>query len=132
MADLVSFARNSENDTQALDEIKFGFLTSVLNPKGLVFYFALLPQFYTPGVLPFYGYAVIFGTITSLLCFLIYSSVGLIASGKGHQLLMSTRNGTTIARIASLFVFLIALSLILSDVLEGIGFDDFSSTFMRP
>lgn len=117
VADIVAFAQNGDKVESSSNEVKYGFLTSVLNPKGLIFYFALLPQFYVPSVMAFWTYALIFGTITSLLCFIIYSAVGVLVSDRGHELIMSHRNGWIISKLASLSVFLIALSIIISDVL---------------
>jgi len=118
VADLVAFTQDGQRGTTVTNEVIYGFLTSVLNPKGLVFYFALLPQFYVPAVMPFWVYALIFGSVTSLLCFLIYSSVGVFASGTGRDLMMNHRNGWIISKVASLSVFLIAISLIVSDIIS--------------
>ncbi len=120
VADIVNFSSGSTVQKTSFNDVRYGFFTSVLNPKGLVFYFSLLPQFYVEGSMPFWIYAMIYGTVTSILCFVIYSSVGAFASGKGHKLLMSHRNGKIISKFASISIFLIALSLIASDL-------DFSS-----
>ncbi|MCF6267580.1 MAG: LysE family translocator [Desulfuromusa sp.] len=65
--------------------IRQGILTSVLNPKGLLFYFALLPQFYVPGSLSVAMQMLIYGLLTSLLCFTVYSLVGLAAAKAGNR-----------------------------------------------
>ncbi|WP_259782024.1 LysE family translocator [Aestuariispira ectoiniformans] len=115
VADIQSFSSGGPDQIKVVNDVKYGFFTSVLNPKGLIFYFSLLPQFYIPGTMPFWLYALIFGTITSSLCFVVYSSVGIFASGSGHDFLMSHRNGNVICKIAGLIVFTIGVSLILSE-----------------
>lgn len=64
--------------------IRQGVLTSILNPKGLLFYFALLPQFCTPGTISVATQMLVFGFVTSLLCFTIYCLVGLAVSKAGN------------------------------------------------
>jgi threonine/homoserine/homoserine lactone efflux protein len=116
VADIMSFSAKPKHGVQSFNDIKYGFLTSVLNPKGLIFYFSLLPLFYMPELMPFWVYALLFGSITSLLCFIVYSLVGVFAAGKGHELLMSHRNGKIISKFASLSIFIVALTLIISDI----------------
>jgi threonine/homoserine/homoserine lactone efflux protein len=65
--------------------IRQGILTSVLNPKGLLFYFALLPQFYVQGSLSAAMQMLVYGLVTSLLCFTVYSLVGLAVSRAGSR-----------------------------------------------
>jgi threonine/homoserine/homoserine lactone efflux protein len=59
--------------------VRRGFLTSFLNPKGLMVYFAILPNFMTPGD----GVAlqaVVLSAIFIALCGIIYGAVGLVVS----------------------------------------------------
>jgi threonine/homoserine/homoserine lactone efflux protein len=59
--------------------VRRGFLTSFLNPKGLMVYFAILPNFMTSGD----GVAlqaVILSAIFIALCGIVYSAVALMAS----------------------------------------------------
>src|SRR6266513_2507706 len=59
--------------------IRRGFLTSFLNPKGLMVYLAILPNFMTSGD----GVAlqaVVLSAIFIALCGIIYSAVGFVVS----------------------------------------------------
>jgi threonine/homoserine/homoserine lactone efflux protein len=59
--------------------VRRGFLTSFLNPKGLMVYFAILPNFMTSGD----GVAlqaVVLSAIFIVLCGIIYSAVGFAAA----------------------------------------------------
>jgi threonine/homoserine/homoserine lactone efflux protein len=69
-------AENSQQSSPFL-LFKQGVVTSVLNPKGLLFYFAILPQFCIEGQLPVAMQMLIYGLVTSLLCFTVYTIVGL-------------------------------------------------------
>lgn len=59
--------------------VRRGFLTSLLNPKGLIVYFAILPNFMTSrdGVAL---QAVVLSAIFIALCGIVYSAVGLAVS----------------------------------------------------
>ena len=59
--------------------VRRGFLTSFLNPKGLMVYFAILPNFMTSGD----GVALqaaVLSAIFIALCGIIYGAVGLVVS----------------------------------------------------
>ena len=59
--------------------VRRGFLTSFLNPKGLMVYFAILPNFMTPGD----GIALqaaVLSAIFIALCGIIYGAVGLVVA----------------------------------------------------
>jgi threonine/homoserine/homoserine lactone efflux protein len=59
--------------------VRRGFLTSFLNPKGLMVYFAILPNFVTSGE----GVALqaaVLSAIFIALCGIIYSAVGFVVS----------------------------------------------------
>ncbi len=99
-------AEDSRNSSTGL-LIRQGILTSVLNPKGLLFYFALLPQFYVQGSLPAATQMLIYGLVTSLLCFTVYSLVGLAVSRAGHRF----AKGGTLQRILPKFSGCVLLGL---------------------
>src|SRR5260370_41569308 len=59
--------------------VRRGFLTSFLNPKGLMVYFAILPNFMTSG--DSVGLqAVVLSAIFIALCGIVYSVVGFVVS----------------------------------------------------
>ena len=74
------FQAETSREASTLLLFRQGVLTSILNPKGLLFYFAILPQFCVKGQLPAAIQMLIYGIITSLLCFAVYSIVGLAVS----------------------------------------------------
>ncbi|AEV35055.1 LysE type translocator [Pseudovibrio sp. FO-BEG1] len=109
----------SEEEQQApteTNDLKFGFLTSLLNPKGMLFYFSLLPQFYVPEVMPFWVYALIFGMVASLLCLIVYYGVGSLVSGPARLWLANSNNGKRVSMLASLCVFAVGISMVVADM----------------
>ena len=85
------FHAEAARQTSTLLLLRQGILTSVLNPKGLLFYFAILPQFCVEGQLPVAMQMLIYGLVTSLLCFTVYTIVGLTVSKASNTF---TGNGT--------------------------------------
>ena len=64
--------------------VRRGFLTSFLNPKGLMVYFAILPNFMTSG--DNVGLqAVVLSAIFIALCGIIYSAVGIVVSSVAQR-----------------------------------------------
>jgi threonine/homoserine/homoserine lactone efflux protein len=62
--------------------LRQGFITAFLNPKGLVLFFSLLPQFVAPSAaLPVAVQLLVLGMIHTFNCFVIYGAVGV---GAGH------------------------------------------------
>ncbi len=62
--------------------LRQGFITAFLNPKGLVLFFSLLPQFVTPSAaLPVAGQLLVLGLVHTFNCLVIYGAVGV---GAGH------------------------------------------------
>ena len=64
-------------------QFRRGFLTAVLNPKGMMIYFAILPQF-MHGAASATGQALLLSGIFIALCALVYAvlSVALAATGR--------------------------------------------------
>ena len=70
-----------------------GFLTSFLNPKGLLMYLAVLPQFMTPEGNPVFQ-ALILSVVFITACAIVYSIVGLLAaSNSGNKMTDKSRRG---------------------------------------
>jgi threonine/homoserine/homoserine lactone efflux protein len=63
--------------------LRQGFITAFLNPKGLVLFFSLLPQFVAPSAaaLPVAGQLLVLGLVHTFNCLVIYGAVGV---GAGH------------------------------------------------
>ncbi|KRR11261.1 amino acid transporter [Bradyrhizobium jicamae] len=82
-----------------------GFLTSFFNPKGLLVYFAILPNFMTPseGIAQ---QAVLLSAIFIGLCALIYGIVGIVVSAIGRIGIVKATNQHVVEGIAgSLLAF---------------------------
>lgn len=61
-----------------------GFLTSFLNPKGLMMYFAVIPQFIDPAA-PVAAQAAALSALFVLLCGIVYAAVGIAAAGAARR-----------------------------------------------
>ena len=68
---------------------KAGFLSATLNPKGIMFYLAFLPQFMEPTGSPALQIAILL--ITSTLVVALVLGVYVLAASKAGKLLMNTR-----------------------------------------
>lgn len=64
--------------------VRRGFLTSFLNPKGLMVYFAILPNFMTPSDGVALQAAVLSGIFIAL-CGIIYSAAGLVVASMARR-----------------------------------------------
>lgn len=62
------------------DLMRRGMLTSVLNPKGLLFFIALLPQFVNTDGGPAALQVLLLALLFVLVCFCVYLAVGLIVA----------------------------------------------------
>jgi threonine/homoserine/homoserine lactone efflux protein len=81
----LSLARTSGNAP-----VRRGFLTSFLNPKGLMVYFAILPNFMTSAdSIPLQ--AAVLSAIFIALCGVIYGAVGLVVSSMAQRGTFSDR-----------------------------------------
>ncbi|MFF2813974.1 LysE family translocator [Kitasatospora cineracea] len=66
--------------------LRQSLLTALLNPKGLLLYLSLVPQFVTPdGPLPVGGQVAALGAVNVLCCAAVYSAVALGAARLGHR-----------------------------------------------
>jgi threonine/homoserine/homoserine lactone efflux protein len=87
--------------------VRRGFLTSFLNPKGLIVYFAILPNFMTSGdgVAP---QAVVLSAIFIALCGIIYSGVGIVVSSIARRGSFSDRRRRYVEGAAGVFLIFAA------------------------
>ncbi|WP_043540308.1 LysE family translocator [Salinarimonas rosea] len=93
------------------EDFAFGVLTSALNPKGILFYFAILPQFVSPAQGPLWSQALLLGATTSGLCLVLYFAAGLFADAGSRRWVGSPRRRRLVARGAGA-VLLVAIVLV--------------------
>ncbi|MEM8809130.1 MAG: LysE family translocator [Cyanobacteria bacterium P01_G01_bin.38] len=63
-----------------------GMLTSMLNPKGILFFMAFLPQFMSAGSLAIPLQMLLLGLTFTLLCLIIYGLIGTLTGTVGNRL----------------------------------------------
>lgn len=100
------------------EDFVFGVLTSALNPKGILFYFSILPQFVTPAAGPLWLQALLLGATTSLLCLALYFAAGLLASAGSRRWATSPERRRLIARVAGA-VLVVAIVLVATTRVPG-------------
>jgi threonine/homoserine/homoserine lactone efflux protein len=67
--------------------LRQGFLTAFLNPKGLLVFFSLVPQFVSPSAaFPVAVQLLVLGLVHTFNCLVIYGAVGLSAGSLGELL----------------------------------------------
>ncbi|WP_296069271.1 LysE family transporter [uncultured Agrobacterium sp.] len=97
----------------------FGVLTSTLNPKGILFHFSILPQFFIPGSSPLWQQAIIYGLTTSLLCLLLYYTDGLGAIHGLQRWQMTPRRRKRLSQLSGAILLLAIAILIAKTRLPG-------------
>lgn len=86
-----------------------GTVTCLLNPKAYLFVLAVYPQFLLPHYGPIWRQALVMGTMTILVQFVIYGGLA-VAAGRGRELLVSNPRVTrAIGRIAGALLIGMAL-----------------------
>jgi threonine/homoserine/homoserine lactone efflux protein len=68
-----------------------GMITSILNPKGILFFMAFLPQFIDTHIRYVALQMLIYGLSFTILCLLIYGMIGHFAGGLGDRLTQQPR-----------------------------------------
>jgi threonine/homoserine/homoserine lactone efflux protein len=89
-----------------------GVATSLLNPKGLLFYFAILPQFFAAADGPFWRHALIYGWTTSILCLTLYSALGCAASYGARRWTPEPTASRNLSRLAGVLLLMSVLAML--------------------
>lgn len=76
---------------QVKDQLSKGFWTSLLNPKGMMVYIAILPQFMDSQAGSVTLQAIVLSAIFIFWCVIVYSAITLILSRAGRGTLSDTR-----------------------------------------
>ncbi|GAB2690772.1 LysE family translocator [Kitasatospora kifunensis] len=93
-------------DRSKASVLRQSLLTALLNPKGLLLYLSLIPQFIAPhAALPVGGQVAVLGALNVLACAGIYGAVALLAGRAGGSL-TSTEQGARRVSTASAVLLL--------------------------
>lgn len=92
-----------------------GMATSVMNPKGILLFFAYLPQFVSPeaGSVPMQ--LLIVGTLFTLMCGTVYSLYAVFSSEIGHRLSKAPRFADAMRWLTASVFMGLGLRLLLSE-----------------
>ena len=104
-------------EASALSVFRRGLITNVLNPKVIVFYLALLPQFVNADLGHVGVQIILLGSIHNAVSLVFLICVGL-AAGRASDWLATTRFARWIDGIAGLFFLALALRLVVAGKVE--------------
>ncbi|GLW67895.1 hypothetical protein Kpho02_01940 [Kitasatospora phosalacinea] len=92
-----------------LTVLRQSLLTALLNPKGLLLYLSLVPQFVTPGgSLPVGGQVAALGAVNVLCCAAVYSAVALGAARLGGRLGASPAAARRLSAVSAVLLLAVA------------------------
>ncbi|MCX4749935.1 LysE family translocator [Kitasatospora sp. NBC_01287] len=84
-------------------------LTALLNPKGLLLYLSLIPQFISPhAALPIGGQVAVLGALNVLACAGIYGALALLAGRAGNSLTTSERGARRVSTASAVILLAVA------------------------
>lgn len=75
-----------------------GIVTSVSNPKGILFFMAFLPQFVTPSIGHIAWQICLFGVLWTLMCLCVHGTVGFFSGSVGDRLRRKPTLATLVQR----------------------------------
>lgn len=82
------------NEVRPIDRSKIvwqGIITSILNPKGILFFVAFLPQFVDTAIGYVFLQMLFYGLSFTILCLLIYGMIGYFAGRLGDRLVQQPK-----------------------------------------
>lgn len=109
-----SMGENNSNTRGGYVTFKQGMVTSLLNPKGLMLFFSLIPQFYVEGSGAFWQFSLIMGAIASLTCFCVYATIGYTIGTTSERWVGSANQGPLIAKATSVILIAVVIFMFLN------------------
>lgn len=103
-----------DSNNSLKDDFILGIITSTLNPKGILFYFSILPQFFTPSLAPFWKYAILYGLTTSVLCLFLYFAIGLVALYGARRIPIDAQRRRLLSRLSAAMLLLAMAALLIT------------------
>ncbi|MFF7637846.1 LysE family translocator [Kitasatospora sp. NPDC008050] len=89
--------------------LRQSLLTALLNPKGLLLYLSLIPQFIAPhAALPIGGQVAVLGALNVLACAGIYGAVALLAGRAGGSLTNSEQGARRVSTASAVLLLAVA------------------------
>ncbi|MCK2219484.1 LysE family translocator [Actinomadura sp. ATCC 31491] len=84
-------------------------LTALLNPKGLLLYVSLMPQFIAPGTgMPLGGQLAVLGLLHVTGCALLYGLIAVAAARAGHALTRTPKAARRVSAVSGTLLLVVA------------------------